>query len=140
MKKFPVGIVSAVVVIGLIIVFAMMKQPSSPQPSSSPTTSPVSNATGSPQANATASIIYDTNGFSPAQTTVNAGQSITFTNRSSEQIQVDSDPHPIHTDDPELNVGVIGAGQSKTITVSAKGSFGIHDHLNPGMKARVTIQ
>lgn len=139
MNKFTVVIVSLVVVIGLFIALAMIKQPSSPQPSTSPTVSPVSNATGSPQANATVSIVYNDSGFSPAQTTVNAGQSITFTNRLSEQIQVDSDPHPIHTDDPELNVGVIGAGQSKTITVSAKGSFGIHNHLNPSMKARVTI-
>jgi len=140
MNKFTVVIVSLVVVIGLFIALAMIKKPSSSQPSLSPTVSPVSNATGSPQANATVSIVYNDSGFSPSQTTVNAGQSITFTNRSSEQIQVDSDPHPIHTDDPELNVGVIGAGQSKTITVSAKGSYGIHNHLNPSEKARVTIQ
>ncbi len=140
MKKLVVGLVAVVVIVGLLIALAMMNRSSSVQPSSSPTVSPISNATGSPQTNATVSVVYNDSGFSPAQTKVNAGQSITFTNRSSEQIQVDSDPHPIHTDDPELNVGVIAAGQSKTVTLTKKGDFGFHNHLNPSMKARVTIQ
>ena len=146
MKDRTVGIIGTVVVVAIIVALAVIVQSAAPKPLASPTLSPsptasvAARATGSPQASATATIVYNDNGFSPAQTTVNAGQTITFTNQSSEQIQVDSDPHPVHTDDPQLNVGVIGAGQSKTVTVTTKGSFGIHNHLEPTVKAHVTIQ
>ena len=140
MRKRYIGIGIAAIVIGIIAVLAMVKPAAAPQPSSSPQGSAAANSTGSPQANATAIVVYNDSGFGPAQTTINAGQSITFVNRSSSQIQVDSDPNPVHTDDPELNVGIIEAGQSKTVTLNTKGSFGFHNHLNPSMKARVTIQ
>jgi len=145
MQKLVLGIVAAVVVIGVLVALAT-NQSVAPQPSASPvisqslTASPITNATGSPQTNASATIVFNDSGFSPAQTTLNSGQSITFTNRSSAQIQVNSDPHPVHTDNQELNVGILGAGQSKTVTFTKKGAFGIHDHLNPSMKASVTVQ
>ena len=142
MNKKVLGLVAAVVIVGLVVALATTKPTPTPtpQPSLSPTVSPVSNSTGSPQVNALVVIEYDDNGFSPAQTTLNAGRSITFTNRSSGQIQVDSNPHPAHTDNPELNAGIIREGESKTVKVTTKGSFGIHNHLNPIMKASVTIQ
>jgi plastocyanin len=140
MRKFDIGVGAAVIVLGSLIILATTDHPASPQPSSSPTISPVANPTGSPQANASVLIVFTGNGFSPAQTTINAGQSLRFTNRSSVQVQVDSDPYPTQTDDPELNVGLIEAGQSKTVTVTNKGSFGFHNHLNPSMKARITIE
>jgi plastocyanin len=89
---------------------------------------------------ADATITYSANGFDQASTTVKAGQTIKFTNNSSSTIQVDSDPHPVHTDDQDLNVGSISAGQSKTVTVSKKGTFGIHNHFDSSKTAKVTIQ
>ena len=148
MKKVYLGIIASIVVVAVIVVLVTLNQPTKQQASTSTSvtpqaqasTSPSANPTGSPEANSSLTIVMQDNSFSPTQTTVKAGQSITFANRTSRQIQVDSDPHPAHTDDPELNVGTISAGQSKTITVKKTGSFGIHDHLNPSMKARVTIE
>lgn len=142
MSKQAIGILTAVIVIAALVVFALMlsSAPKTALQSPSPSASGSPMSTGSPQANASVTIVYNDSGFSPAETVVKAGQSLTFTNRSKESIQVDSDPHPIHSDDPELNVGTIGAGQSKTITLTKTGSFGIHNHLNPSEKARVTIQ
>src|SRR5215469_9005520 len=80
---------------------------------------PASNNTSSN--GATAVITYDSSGFSPALTTVKSGDKVTFKNNSNEGIQVDSNPHPIHTDDTDLNVGAIAPGASATVTVNKKG-------------------
>ena len=47
-------------------------------------------------------------------------------------MQFDSDPHPVHTDDTELNVGHVEPGGSMTFTVNKTGTHGYHNHLNPG--------
>lgn len=89
---------------------------------------------------ATGTTIDYQNGFSPSTTTVQAGSTVTFKNDSSRAIQVQSDPHPAHTDNPELNVGTIDAGSSKTITVTTVGDWGFHNHLNPSETGRITVQ
>lgn len=109
----------------------------SPSASASPTTS--TGASASPAA-AKATVSYDGSTFTPTQNTVTSGGAITFINKSSREVDVDSDPHPVHTSDTELNVGPIAPGQSKTVTVTKKGNFGIHNHLNPNQTARVTVQ
>lgn len=85
-------------------------------------------------------VTYDGSSFSPAQITLKAGQTLTFKNTASMAVVVDSNPHPVHTDDPELNVGSIAAGQSQTVTLNKTGSFGIHNHINPAQQGQVTIQ
>lgn len=129
--KSSVWIVIAVVVVGIIAVVAFMsKHPSSGSANSS-----------SPNSSSPAAVVtYTSSGFSPAMTTVKSGASVTLENKTSEEIQVDSDPHPVHTDDTDLNVGAIGAGQSKTVTLTKKGAFGFHNHLDPSDTARITIQ
>jgi plastocyanin len=126
--------VGAVVVIAAIVL--MGKHPST---QSTGTNSTAGNSYTSNTQNA-AIVTYTSSGFSPATTTVKSGDSVTFTNKTSEQIQVDSDPHPVHTDDTDLNVGPIGPGSSKTVTLTKKGTFGIHNHLDPGDTAKITIQ
>ncbi len=85
-------------------------------------------------------VIYDQNGFSPEMLTSKAGEKITFENKSSEEIQVSSDPHPEHTENPELNVGTIEPGASKSVTLTTKGSFGVHNHFSPDKKTKVVVQ
>jgi hypothetical protein len=72
--------------------------------------------------------------------TVNSGGQLTVKNTSSKPMQFDSDPHPIHTDDPELNIGPIAPGASATVTLTKKGTFGVHNHLDPTQKATITIK
>jgi plastocyanin len=139
------GIVAVVVIIGVVAAI-MMHHPTttaSTQTSSSPQANP--SQSGSPVASsvataAAATITYGSGGFSPALTTVKSGQSVTFKNTSSQEVQVDSNPHPVHTDDTDLNVGSITPGQSKTVTLTKTGNFGFHNHLNPGETARIAIQ
>jgi plastocyanin len=71
--------------------------------------------------------------------TVPAGTAVTFKNGSNDTIQVDSNPHPIHTDEPELNVGTLQAGQSQTVTLTKVGTWGFHDHLQPSITGHLTV-
>jgi plastocyanin len=85
-------------------------------------------------------ITYSDSGFSPATLTAKSGDTITVRNTSSHDIQMDSNPHPIHTDDPDLNVGAVVASQSMNFMVTNKGTFGYHNHLNPAQKGTIVIQ
>jgi len=85
-------------------------------------------------------ISYTNNGFSPASLTVKSGTTITIRNDSSGLLQFNSDPHPQHTGDPELNVGSISHGASKTVKVTKSGSHGYHNHINPDQTGTLIVQ
>lgn len=64
--------------------------------------------------------------------TVNVGQSVTFVNNDSRARNMSSDPHPVHTDCPALNVGVLAPGQSRTTNAfTTARTCGFHDHDDP---------
>jgi len=85
-------------------------------------------------------ISYDGSSFSPSTVTVKAGSSIIVKNASSSSLDFDSDPHPTHTDNPELNIGNISPGKSVTITVNKKGTWGYHNHLNSSQHGTLVVQ
>jgi plastocyanin len=93
-----------------------------------------------------ATITIGANGaVSPTQVTVAVGQSVTFTNNSTGTHDMESDPHPAHTDCPSIaNVGPLQPGQSKTTFGFANsGSCGYHDHNaseNNALKGRIVVQ
>ncbi len=140
--------VAVAVLILAILVFALTRTAHSPASSPSPSPSPATTASSpasplasaSPAAKTQPTIAYDGNMFIPNQTTVKAGETITFINKSSKVVDPNSDNHPAHTDNSELNVGKLEPGQSKTVTATKKGSFGLHNHLNPAQTTRVTVQ
>jgi plastocyanin len=106
----------------------------SSQPTASSSSQPASDQSSG------ATITYSDNGFSPSTLTVKAGTTITIKNTSSSDMQFDSDPHPAHTDDPELNVGIVSPGQSMTFTVTTTGTHGYHNHLNPSDTGTIVVQ
>ncbi len=61
---------------------------------------------------ASTTITYSETGFSPSTLTVTAGDTITVTNDSAEELDFKSDPHPVHTNNPELNQEDLPAGES----------------------------
>jgi plastocyanin len=93
-----------------------------------------------------ATITIGSNGaVSPAQATISVGQSVTITNNDSRAHDMESDPHPAHTNCPSMaNIGTVQPGQSKTsFGFAAAGSCGFHDHNNPessGLQGRIVIQ
>lgn len=151
MKKTGIIALSIVVVLALAGgVFALSRKHN--DTTSSPNTTPASSADSNTPSSAASSaptvttptaantITYSDNGFSPATLTVKAGSQVTIKNDSSQILQFDSDPHPQHTDDPELNVGTIAPGHSQTITVTKTGSHGYHNHANADDTGTLIVQ
>ena len=85
-------------------------------------------------------ITYTDSGFSPAQVSVKVGDTVTFKNDSKANIQVNSAPHPAHTQFPELNIGSIATGESKTVTFTTAGTKKYHNHLSPGQNGTIVVQ
>jgi plastocyanin len=134
--------VAAVVVFGRPQAKKSNNQVATTQNTPTPTPAPKSTpaASTSQAESASVTMTYNQNGFSPVSVTIKSGQTVTLTNNSSRTIQVDSNPHPAHTDDTDLNIGRIDPGQGKTATLTKMGTFGIHNHLNPSDTAQITIQ
>lgn len=138
MKAFIIGLV-AVVVIGGGGYLVLHKSPSKTATSalSSPSTQ---SRSASPATSVSDTISFDGSQFSPATLTVKSGTKVTIKNTSTMNLQMDSNPHPVHSDDTDLNVGLISAGQSKTFTLTKTGSFGYHNHLDPSVQGKITIE
>lgn len=96
--------------------------------------------TAAPQRGSTVAISYTDNGFSPAQVTVKSGTTVTIKNESSGALQFDSDPHPQHTDNEELNVNNVPPGDSETFVANRKGTFGYHNHLNASDTGTIIVE
>jgi plastocyanin len=118
--------------------------PSSPTPPTSTTPPP----TAPPSTNPTdlATITIGSNGsVSPSTVTITRGGRVTFVNNHTRAHDMSSDPHPEHTDCPEMAaVGFLSPGQSRTSSnFNTARNCGFHDHNEPdtaGLKGRITIQ
>lgn len=106
--------------------------PSSPSSSGSTgtTTSGGGGTTG-------ATITITSAGVSPRSVTITSGSSVTFINNDNQPHDMSSDPHPQHTDCPEMNgVGFIQPGQTKsTNAFRTLRTCGFHDHNQPSTVA-----
>lgn len=144
-KKVIAAFVAVLLILGVAALAGQKNTKTSKTITPSPNVSvgATSDASVSPSAtpdSGTTMITFNGTSFVPAETTVKAGSQIRFTNRSEDAVEVDSDPHPAHTSDADLNLGRIPTGESKTITVTKTGSFGIHDHLNSSITAKITVK
>ena len=80
----------------------------------------------------TTTITLTSSGASPRDITVAVGSRVTFVNSDSQPHDMDSNPHPDHTDCPPLNVGFIAAGaQGVTQNLNTARTCGYHDHNQP---------
>lgn len=110
--------------------------------SSSVSTSPSGGCTPSTNAN---TIVIQNNQVCPQTMTVARGSQVTMVNSDSRVHDMDSDPHPEHTDCVELNqIGFLNPGQSRQSgNLNTPRRCGFHDHGNPdnaGLKGTITIQ
>lgn len=87
-----------------------------------------------------ATITYNGSTFSLSSNTVPSGSAVKAVNDSSNELDLGSDPHPTHTDNPELNAGTIEPGHSKTFTLTKKGTWGFHNHFDPSQHAFITVK
>jgi plastocyanin len=103
--------------------------------SDSPTSpSPGGGGGGGGGGTSTATITIGADGrVSPANVTVAVGSRVTFVNNHNQPHDMSSDPHPAHTDCPEITVGNLTPGQSRqTQNLNTARTCGFHDHNRPG--------
>ena len=92
-----------------------------------------------------ATITIANGAVSPSTVTIAAGQSVTFVNNDSRAHEMASDPHPIHSNCPQMNaLGNIPAGATRSSNAfpSAR-SCGFHDHNQPdtaSLKGQIIVQ
>jgi plastocyanin len=114
---------------------------SSAEPTS-PTQQPSGGNSGGAQSSAT--ITITSAGISPKAVTVARGGTILFVNNDSVVHVPSSNPHPVHTDCPDVNVGSLSTGQSRaTQALTIARTCGFHDHNNPqnaALHGTITIQ
>ena len=68
----------------------------------------------------------------PASVTITVGQSVTFVNSDGRVRNMNSDPHPEHTQCPPMNIGPINNGQTRlTGAFTTARTCGFHDHDDP---------
>ena len=83
-------------------------------------------------------------GVEPSELRISVGQRVQIVNNSSRVHQIQSDPHPIHTNCPPLNQpGRLAPGDSGlTAAFTEAGSCGFHDHLSPvnrSLQGRIVV-
>jgi plastocyanin len=84
-------------------------------------------------------------GVSPSDLVVPPGARVLFVNNDTRRHDMSSDPHPGHSDCPEINqAGLLQPGQSKeTGNLVTIRTCGYHDHENPetaSLRGRITIR
>jgi len=99
----------------------------------------------SPSPGDTATITIANNAVSPRNITIARGSQVTFVNSDSRTHQMFSNPHPEHTDCPEINdVGFLNPGQSRqTGNMNTVRTCGYHDHEMStvlSLQGTITIQ
>lgn len=141
-------------IVGLVIVLAvgffLLSQNKAVAPTATPSVAPsVMEESPSPSESASPSgvmedkketVTLNANGFSPANLTIKTGTTVIWTNKSGQEGNVSSDPHPIHTNYPPLNLGSFANGDSVSLTFDKAGTYGYHDHLNPSFKGTIIVQ
>jgi plastocyanin len=93
----------------------------------------------------TTTITITSAGASPKNVQVTLGQRVLFVNNDGRSHNMTSDPHPDHTDCPEVNqVGFLSPGQSReTGNLVVARTCGFHDHDIPGsasLQGTITIR
>ena len=83
---------------------------------------------------------YTPTGFSPDTITISLGETVIWENTSSNTGNVSSDPHPVHTDYPPLNLGNLKSGKSFSLKFDQDGTYHYHNHLNQAQRGTVIVK
>lgn len=118
--------------------------PTSPTTGGGTTTTPPTTGGGTPTDLATITIGTDGR-VTPSTVTLNRGGRVTIVNNHNTSHDMSSDPHPEHTQCPEINqIGFLTSGQSRTSgNFNTARTCGFHDHNlpdNAGLKGTIIIQ
>ena len=133
------GLAAAVVVAATAV--ACGGSSSTPTTPTAPTPTPPSGPNPT-----TATITIGSDGrVTPSTVTIAPGGRVTMVNNHSRSHDMSSDPHPEHTQCPEMNqIGFLSSGQTRTSgNFNTVRTCGFHDHNEPdnaGLKGTIVIQ
>lgn len=113
--------------------------------SNTSTPTPTGPTTPTPPAGSTTITIGADGRVSPATVTIARGGRVTMVNNHTRSHEMASDPHPEHSQCPELNTwGFLRTGEQRTSdNLNTARTCGFHDHNEPsnaGLQGRVIIQ
>ena len=91
-------------------------------------------------ADVAATITYNGASFIPSVTAIDAHSTVRVRNRSLRVLKFVSDPFSTQDDEPELNIGTLNPGESKTFYISQKGHWGFHNALDPSEMGTILVQ
>lgn len=144
------GIIGLVAILGLGFFFLTQNKATAPTiaPSATATPEVFASPSVSPSVSASPSAVegkaqivnLTSTGFSPATLTIKKGTTVKWVNNSGEEGNVSSDPHPIHTTYPPLNLGSFADGDSVSLTFDKAGTYRYHDHLSPQLTGTVIVE
>lgn len=81
-----------------------------------------------------ATIVITSAGVQPSSVTISSGDRVTFLNSDTVTHDMESDPHPTHTDCPGLNIGTLTPGQQRdSAALTEARTCGYHDHDRPAL-------
>ena len=142
--KLILAIVFVAVIVAVALVVNNKNDSSDKNSSSTATTSEDSeNSTSSDETTSSSvavTITYDGNSFSSTADTMKAGETVKVINSSNKALDFDSDPHPAHTDNRELNLGDIAPGESRTFVIDKTATWGYHNHLDASQNGSITVE
>ncbi|HSX40052.1 MAG TPA: cupredoxin domain-containing protein [Candidatus Saccharimonadales bacterium] len=146
-KLLLAGLAVIIVVAGIFYLGKKAKQnTATTQPTEVMTVAPSISATPSvmtsptQQTSGQTTVTVTATGFDPQTVTIKAGDKVTWVNKSGDRANVSSDPHPVHTNYPPLNLGSFADGASVSLMFDKPGTYGYHNHLNPSKTGTVIVQ
>lgn len=85
-------------------------------------------------------VAYTNAGFSPRSIAVKRGTAVIFLNESDDALWIGSDPHPLHEWLPGFDSRAgFQMGESYTFVFVKAGSWGYHNHVNPGEAGMIIV-
>lgn len=148
-KKLLVGVFFLVICGGVLLLYTHTNSSSSftpqgliPTSTSAPTPTSVYGPGSSRQAvtpNPKDNVVLTASGFVPKVLTIHAGDTVTWMNNSGVQATVNSDPHPLHTAYPPLNLGEFNDGDILILTFPKPGRYSYHNHLDATQTGTILV-
>lgn len=126
-----------IILVGMIIGFFLLRYKILDLPPNKST----SNQEPAPNQFPLQEVVVTKNGFSPQAIRAGVNSIVSWRNESGVPISINSDPHPGHTLNAELNLGYVEATSGSTQTFFSKpGEYPYHNEYNPEQIGVVIIE
>lgn len=140
-KKIIIAVVAVVVIVaGAAVAGKLLSDDTSNGTTNTPTTGDNSGSIEISEDEVAATITYKDGAFSPASVTVPSGSAVRIVNESDEDVAPSSNNHPEHTENSEVNFPDIAPGQTATMVVTEKGTWGMHNHFDEDEHLTIIVE